>query len=57
MQLDPAGWPSMPRPPGDTSLGASPFITRMQAWLRFANIPYKYVDVVDTNKAPKRQVS
>lgn len=57
MHSESAGWQSMPKPPGDTAIGASPFVARMEAWLRFANIPYKYVGVGDTNKAPKGQVA
>lgn len=46
----------MPMPSGDTALSASPFVSRLETWLRFANIKYKYVGVSNTSKAPKGQV-
>lgn len=46
----------MPKPPGDTANGASPFVTKLEAWLRFANMPYTYVGMGDPSKAPKGQV-
>ena len=51
------GWRSMPKPAGDTAIGGSPFVTKLEAWLRFANIPYTYVGVGDPSTAPKGQVS
>lgn len=47
----------MQMPPGDHSLRVTVFASKLEAWLRFAHLPYRIERSATLKGAPKGQVS
>ena len=50
-----AGFPDLPKPPADTAIGSSQSVTKLEAWMRFANLHYRKGACLPSH-APKGQV-
>lgn len=54
-EFEHAGFSDQPKPPGDTALGSSQSVTKLETWMRFANLHYTR-GVSNPADAPKGQV-